>query len=50
MSAALAKIERKPLADFNNTALCWETLERGIERVYAKLGIPAPVETGIVRR
>ena len=50
MSAALAKIERKPLADFNDATLCWETLERGIERVYAKLGIPAPVETGIVRR
>ena len=36
-ASALAKIERKPLADFNNTALCWETFERGLERIRAKV-------------
>jgi hypothetical protein len=36
-AAALSRIERKPLADFNNTALCWEPLERGLERIRAKI-------------
>jgi hypothetical protein len=49
MSAALSKIERRPLKGFNNETFCWESFERGIERVMAKLKTPAR-ETGIVRR
>jgi hypothetical protein len=39
MAAALNKIQRKPLAGFNDETFCWESVERGIERVRAKLGI-----------
>jgi hypothetical protein len=41
-------VHPRPLPGLDSKTLYWEPLERKMERVYAKLGIPAP--TGIVRR
>jgi hypothetical protein len=52
MSAALSKIQRQPLAGFNDETFCWEKtfFERKLEKIMAKLETPARVETGLVRR